>query len=183
MEPLEQFDVVVPVFQKLAAATSPAQLDDRTPCSEWAMRDLFDHLITGGTTFAALVRGDEPPVPAKPTDDAMAAAASAAVADVDAAFRQPGAMERIVPTPFGDLPGEVFARLLAFDLLMHTWDLARTTDQDVPVPDEVVLDVDAFARQALTADLRGPGTFGPEVEAPAGASPIDRLAAFSGRTP
>jgi uncharacterized protein (TIGR03086 family) len=87
----------------------------------------------------------------------------------------------VVGTPFGEMPGETFARLLVFDLLMHSWDLANATGQQLDVPSDLVAAVDGFARVALTPDLRGPGTFGPEVEPPEGASQLDRLAAFSGR--
>jgi uncharacterized protein (TIGR03086 family) len=183
VEALAQLDVLVPAFRQVAGGTDPAQLDDRTPCSEWAVRDLFAHLIGGATGFAAAVRGEQPPdVPAS-ADDSMAADAVAAVGGLDAAFHEPGALERTVETPFGPMPGDAFARLAAFDLLMHTWDLARTTGQSVPVDDEVVAAVDGFARQAVTPELRTPGVFGPEVEAPPSASALERLVAFSGRTP
>lgn len=183
MDVIEQFDVLVPAFERVATGTSPGALDSPTPCAEWAVRDLFDHLTGGATTFAAVVRGEDPAEPRTPTDDTIAATTLAAVSSLDQALRGPGALEQIVATPFGELPGEVFARILAFDLLMHTWDLARSTGQQVDIPDEVVSAVDGFARQAISAEMRGPHTFGPEVEPPAGASALDRLAAFSGRTP
>jgi uncharacterized protein (TIGR03086 family) len=149
MDALAQFDVLVPVFQQLAA----------------------------------VVRGEEPPgdLTAGP-DPVMAAKASAAVADIDGAFRTPGALEKTVTTPFGDMPGETFARLLAFDLLMHSWDLATATGRQLDVPAELVAEIDGFARAAVTPDLRGPETFGPEAEASGAASALDRLVAFSGRT-
>lgn len=89
--------------------------------------------------------------------------------------------QQLAATPFGDMPGDTFARLLAFDLLMHSWDLATATGKPLNVPDEVVAEVDGFARAALTPELRGPETFGPEVEPSRNASPLDRLVAFSGR--
>jgi uncharacterized protein (TIGR03086 family) len=182
MDPLAQFDVIVPTFQRLASDTSVEQLDRPTPCDEWRVRDLFAHITTGATTFAAAVRGDEAPGEvATGPDEIMAATANAALVDIDEAFRGPGALVHVVDTPFGEMPGETFARLLAFDLLMHSWDLANATGQPLDVPSDVVAEVDGFARAALTPDLRGPGTFGPEVEPPDGASQLDRLAAFSGR--
>lgn len=183
MEVLAQLDVLVPTFQRLCAGTSPQQLDDRTPCSEWAVRDLFAHLRGGATMFAAAVRGQEGVEPGPVPDESVASATSAAAGDLDAAFREPGALERTVETPFGPMPGEVFARLLAFDLLMHTWDLATATGQPLDVPDDVVAAADGFARQAITPELRVPGVFGAEVEAPPGATDLERLVAFSGRTP
>ncbi len=183
MDPLSQFDAIVPVFQKLAAGTSTEQLDAPTPCEEWRVRDLFGHLIGGATTFAAVVRAEEAPPEIAPVEDAaVTATARAAIDDIDAAFRSPGAMERTVATPFGEMPGETFARLLAFDLLMHTWDLGTATGQDVEVDEDVVADVDGFARAAIAPELRRPGTFGPEQAAPAGASRLEQLVAFSGRS-
>ena len=182
MDALAQFDVIVPTFQKLAAGTAQDQLDVQTPCEEWKVRDLFGHIIVGATTFAATVRGDEPPADVSVgADEAMTATANAALADIDEAFRQPGALERDVVTPFGEMPGDTFARLLAFDLLMHSWDLATSTGQPLSVPDDVVTEVDGFARAALAPEMRGPATFGPEVEPAADASRLERLVAFSGR--
>lgn len=181
MDPMAQFDVVIPEFQKLALRTGLDQLDAQTPCEKWRVRDLFGHIIGGATTFAAVVRGDEPPAIPQPRDDAIAATANTALADVDSAFRTPGAMERTVATPFGEMPGETFARLLAFDLLMHATDLARATGQSFTVPDDVVAAVDGFTRMALTPELRGPETFAPETEPAADATALDRLVAFSGR--
>jgi uncharacterized protein (TIGR03086 family) len=180
MDPLTQFDTLIPEFQKLALGTGLDQLDAPTVCEEWAVRDLFGHIIGGATTFAAVVRGEEPPPVPEPRDDALAATANAALVDVDGAFRTPGAMERVVETPFGEMPGEIFARLLAFDLLMHTTDLARATGQPVNVPEDVVTEVDAFTRAALTPELRG-AAFASEREPAAAATRLERLIAFSGR--
>ena len=183
MDAMSQFDVIVPTFQQLASRTTVDDLDRQTPCEEWRVRDLFGHIIVGATTFAAAVRGSAPPdeVPVG-ADEAIPATANAALADIDDAFRSPGALEQTVATPFGDMPGDAFARLLAFDLLVHSWDLATATGQPLAVPDAVVAEVDGFARAALAPELRGPGTFGPEVEPAADASPLERLVAFSGRT-
>jgi uncharacterized protein (TIGR03086 family) len=183
VDALTQLDVLVPTFDKVAAGTKVDQLDGQTPCAEWKVRDLFGHLLGGATIFAAMVRGDEPPSDVPSAEDRdLSSATRAAAAELDAAFRQAGALERIVPTPFGEMPGETFARLLAFDLLVHTWDLATATGQDLSVPAEVVAEVDAFARAAIAPEMRGPGTFGPELEPAPGATPLERLVAFAGRT-
>lgn len=182
MDPLAQFDVLVPELRRLAKATTPAQLDDPTPCAEWKVRDLFAHLTAGATTFASAIAGEAPPPVPEPPDAEVASTTVAAADALDAAFRRPGALERTIATPFGDMPGETFARLLAFDLLMHMWDLATATGQTVDVPDDVVAAVDGFARAALAPELRRPGLFGAEVEPPAGASALERLVAFSDRS-
>ncbi len=67
------------------------------------------------------------PTPPRPADRQLAATVGAAVADLDHAFRGRGALARVLPTPFGEMDGETFARLLSFDLLVHTWDLGCAT--------------------------------------------------------
>ncbi|MGI8792524.1 MAG: hypothetical protein ACR2H3_05020 [Acidimicrobiales bacterium] len=74
------------------------------------------------------------------------------------------------------------AGFLAFDTLVHGWDLASATGQAYDPPADLVAAADAFARQAVSPEMRDGDTFAPEATAPDGASPLERLVAFSGRT-
>ena len=98
-----------------------------------------------------------------------------------AAVNAPGAMERTIDAPFGTVPGSVFARFVAFDGLIHGWDLATATGQAYSLPDEVIADVSAFAHEALSADMRDGDTFAAQTTAPVGAGGLAELVAFSGR--
>jgi uncharacterized protein (TIGR03086 family) len=98
------------------------------------------------------------------------------------AVQSPGALDRTIDTPFGPMPGAVFARLVAFDGLIHGWDLATSTQQAWDPPADLVMEVDAFARQAIAPEMRDGDTFAQEATAPPDASPLLRLVAFSGRT-
>jgi hypothetical protein len=91
-------------------------------------------------------------------------------------------MERILDTPLGQMDGETFARVVAFDGLVHGWDLAVATGRPYRVDPAVVEEVTTFARAALTDDVRATGMFAPATEPPADASAIEQLAALSGRT-
>jgi uncharacterized protein (TIGR03086 family) len=64
---------------------------------------------------------------------------------------------------------------------VHGWDLAVATGQTYEPTDELVAEADAFARQAISPAMRDGDTFAAAVEAPPGASTIERLAAFTGR--
>ncbi len=97
------------------------------------------------------------------------------------AIGSPGAMERTVPAPFGDVPGETFARFVVLDGLVHGWDLALATGQGYHPSAVLVAEAQAFADSAL-ADLRDGDTFAQPTEAPISATAIERLAAFTGRT-
>jgi uncharacterized protein (TIGR03086 family) len=79
------------------------------------------------------------------------------------------------------MPGDAFARFVVLDGLVHGWDLATATQQAYEPSDRLVEEVDAFARQAIAPAMRDGDTFADALEPPAGATSIERLAAFTGR--
>jgi uncharacterized protein (TIGR03086 family) len=101
--------------------------------------------------------------------------------DLLAAAREPGATDRVLRVPFGDVPAPVLLQFIAFDLIMHSWDLATATGQQYSPPDDLVAAADAFARHAIAPEWRDGDTFALEVEPSASATPLERLVAFSGR--
>ena len=183
----EQLGQVVPVLGALVAQVTPADLRLSTPCEGWTTRDLLNHVVGGAEMFAGALQGG--PLwdisgrnPDVVGDDPTAAFGRAAEA-FGAATQAPGAMDRLLPLPFGTMTGETFLRFAAFDLLVHGWDLSRTLDAEMTVPDELVIEVDRFARQVLSPAVRDGVNFGPEVVVEEGAPPLDRLVALTGRTP
>jgi uncharacterized protein (TIGR03086 family) len=95
-------------------------------------------------------------------------------------MHSPGALDRTIQAPFGPVPGSDFARFVVLDGLVHGWDLAVSTGQAYEPPDALVAEVEVFAHQVVDP-LRDGDTFGPAVEPPPGAPPIQRLSAFTGR--
>lgn len=184
MDPREQLGHILPTVSELVDSIEPHQLDGATPCAKFNVHDVLNHMITLGGTFAYSFRGEEPPEIAAPDTAGRVPAAEfrKAMEDLLDAVNSPGAMERTVNSPVGAMPGETFARLVAFDGLVHGWDLARATGSDYQLPSAVIAGVDEFARAALTADMRDGDTFKEATTPPAGAGAIERVAAFSGRT-
>jgi uncharacterized protein (TIGR03086 family) len=184
MEPIEQLEYILPMLDVTVERIQVMQMNDPTPCSEFTVHDVLNHMMGPARSFAALFRGEAPPEPTAPGVYGWVPAAEfrEAMADLLDAAKSPGAMERTLETPMGAMPGEVFARLVAFDGLVHGWDLATSTGQRFDVPPAVVGAVDEFARGAVTSDMRGGVMFKDETEAPEGASQLERLVAFSGRS-
>ena len=79
---------------------------------------------------------------------------SAAMDDLLGAVRSPGVEDRVVAAPFGEVPSDVFARFVAFDGLVHGWDLAVASGQPYAPRDGLVDEVAGFARQALAPEMR-----------------------------
>lgn len=179
MDPRTQLDQILPALEKLVAPLDKTQLDAPTTCSNFKVRDILEHMIGGATTFAASFRGDAPPAPVAIADPVEAFAP--AMANLRASLDSPGALERSVTAPVGEVPGETFARFVAMDGLVHGWDIATATDQAYDPPADLVAAVDAFTRQAITDDMRDGGAFAAAVDPPAGASPLVQLVAFTGR--
>jgi uncharacterized protein (TIGR03086 family) len=143
------------------------------------VRNVLEHMIGGATAFAAAFRGDAPVAPGAVTDPIDAF--PTAMAGLRAAVHAPGALDRTITAPFGEVPGETFARFVALDGLVHGWDIATATGQPYDPPADVVAAVNAFSRQAISADMRG-GPFAAAVDPPADASALVQLVAFTGRT-
>jgi uncharacterized protein (TIGR03086 family) len=177
VDPVTQFGMLGPVLSGVVGSLSPEQLDNATPCADFTVRGVLEHMIGGATAFAAAFRGDEPTE--ADTSDVLAGFGPA-LEGLFAAVTAPGALDRTIAAPFGEVPGETFARFVVLDGLVHGWDIASATGQAYDPPAELVAAVDAFARGALDP-LRDGNTFADAVEPPADASAIERLAAYTGR--
>jgi uncharacterized protein (TIGR03086 family) len=177
MEPLDQLDMLAPLLGRVVGGITPDQLDRPTPCRDFTVGQVLEHMIGGATMFAAAYRGA---APADPELDDLLAGFGPALDDLGAAIHEPGALDRTVAAPFGAVPGDTFARFVVLDGLVHGWDLATATGQPYEPPAELVAAVDEFAHQALDA-LRDGDTFAGAVTPPADASPIERLVAYTGR--
>ena len=186
MDPIEHFDQVAPTLGKLVRGVRADQLDNPTPCSEFTVRDLLGHFIGNLEAVTGGFRG-EPVTDLSPKPEMLGADPGATydrvVTEFSSVIREPGAMDRTIalPAPFGDVPAPVLESFIAFDFMIHSWDLARATGQDYEPPETLVAPSDVFARQVISPELRTPGVFGPELEPPAGATMFERLVAFSGR--
>ena len=184
MEGNEQLAVIIPMLKQVGNGIPPERYDDATPCVAFTVRGVLSHMTDLASAYAPAFRGDAPPTDiATSASDGIDCGARFQVA-MEAlldAVQSPGALQRTIDSPFGPMPGSTFARLVAFDGLIHGWDLATSTQQSWNPPDEVVAEVDAFARQAIAPEMRDGDTFAAEQQAPSNATPLLRLVAFSGR--
>jgi uncharacterized protein (TIGR03086 family) len=167
------------------AGVSKSQLGETTPCAQWKVSDLVNHIVGGQYFFATGVKG-EPPSGSE-TDyaagDYLAAFDDGAKQSV-AAFGADGAMEKMLTLPFGAMPGAAFFGLASTDTFTHGWDLAKATGQSTDLSPALAAQLLTGARAAIQPGFRNAegNPFGLEQPAPSGASNADQLAAFLGRT-
>jgi uncharacterized protein (TIGR03086 family) len=178
MDVLQQFELVGPALGGVVANITPDQLDNPTPCRRFTVRGVLEHMIGGATGFAAAFRGEEAPEadlsdPLRDFGPCLGALAGAISA--------PGALDRTVAAPFGEIPGRDFAQFIVLDGTVHGYDMAVATGQAYEPDAALVEHLIVFAGPALE-HLRDGEAFAEATEAPAGATPIQRLAALTGRT-
>ena len=157
-----------------------SQYDDKTPCEEWTVRDLLQHTIAVVAGIGAAAGGTPPNAFELGVDPALQFH-EAATTNL-AAWRIPGALDRIVDGGPGPMPGSVLAGINLLDTATHTWDLATATGQPAALPESVAAAALEASRSIILPDIRA-GRFAPEVSAPADASSTERLVAFLGRQP
>ncbi len=181
-QPLTSLALVLASVGHLIDRVAAAQWTAPTPCPEWDVRQLANHLVAGNLAVAALVCAHAPPdrrVSHLGDDPPSAYRASAAA--LQAAFAQPGALERTFGSPYGPAPGSMLVHLRITELLVHGWDLARATGQPPGLPDALAQNELALSRARLGDAPRDAMPIAEPQPAPAGAAAIDRLAAFFGR--
>jgi uncharacterized protein (TIGR03086 family) len=157
----------------LLADVPPDASGNPTPCTQWTVQELVDHITAGPTRFARMLRGEaiDWSAPTPPAGDDPAGAFRAHADDLLGAWR-----DHAGPAEDAGLDWQ------CAELAVHTWDLATAVHAPTSTLDPAVAERGlAFMRASLTAENRDPA-FGPEQPALDGADAYGRIAAFAGRS-
>jgi uncharacterized protein (TIGR03086 family) len=156
-----------------------------TPCTEWSVRDLVNHLVSEQRWAPWLLHGASLEEVGNRFDGDLLgrdpvgtwAEASAAARD---AFTRPGALSRRVHTSFGMIPAEDYAWQMTIDLAVHAWDLARGIGSDDRIDPELARTALEVVRPQVDS-WQGAGVFDPPVAVPDDADPQTQLLGLLGR--
>lgn len=166
-------------FAGVLANVSPDDLGAPTPCAEWTVADLIEHVLGGNERVGQWAGLQEQP-PARP--DSLIQAHLAGASAAQQVFARPGAMTATFALPFGQVPGGVLIGMRSTDVLTHAWDLAAATGQPTDLDPELASYLLGAVRERVGPDARGPGKFfGDEQPCPPDRPAADQLAAFLGR--
>lgn len=175
----------------IVSGVDAADLGRPTPCRQYDVTRLIDHIVEAGRRAAALGRGQLPPpgdesphvdLPDAPTQIRLAAR------DAMQAWADESALSSKFIMPWGEeYTGAALVDLYLVELATHAWDLARATGQIAQLDPSLATAALQGARTAIKPeyrDLVGPGSpFAREVPTTPGADDWERLAAFMGRDP
>ncbi|HEX3287436.1 MAG TPA: TIGR03086 family metal-binding protein [Mycobacterium sp.] len=185
MSPLELLVVSNDAFARRLRLVQPDDWQRPTPCSEWDVRALVNHVVGANIRYQLLLHGAAAEqVEATRTvdhlgDDAVVSFVATADAVV-ACFHEDGALERIAHHVTGDRTGRQLLSMRILDVAIHGWDLACAIGADQTLDTDVV----AFLL-AYTADLDlGQSAFAlADTEVRHNAPPQDQLLHRLGRRP
>jgi uncharacterized protein (TIGR03086 family) len=184
---LQLHATAVAEFDRRVHAVAPDQWNAPTPCTEWDVRTLVNHLVyeqlwvpplLDGATIAEIgdrfdgdLVGDDP-----------VGAWEASVKSARDALAQPGALDRIVHLSFGDIPGGEYCVQLITDLTVHAWDLARGIGADDRLDPELATLVHDWTAPQIEL-LAQSGLFAPPIPVSDDVDAQARLIALVGRDP
>lgn len=182
------FDRGLDAFGVVVDRLSPDDWERPSPCDGWRALDVFGHLSTSIRMGISLLRGEPPTWPDadRPGDlvEGDPAAFWRATADEARAALVGADLDLVMDTPMG--PRTVADRLAfpAIDLYVHAWDIGRAAGIEVEIPTDAVEFAHGYLDPIPQDKMRGPGgAFGPEVDAPADATPTEAFVAWTGRDP
>ncbi len=160
------------------------QWANTTPCPQWSVADLMNHLIVGNLYFSAMLGDlDRPDNPGDMLGDDPAGAYRSAAQALQAAFGCPGVEARIYRSPIGPASGAMLLHIRIVEQLVHGWDIARATDQSLALPAQLdeLAHQELVVSRALLDDSARRASFAPAAPVPDDAPALDRLAAYLGR--
>ncbi|NUT37864.1 MAG: TIGR03086 family protein [Hamadaea sp.] len=182
-DPLRAYDDVVEAVRLLVEQTPADRFGATTPCSDWSVRMILDHLVETLDSYGALARGVPPAEGVLASYEDPVGTFPAMAASTRAAFAVPGFLATVAPTPIGELPGKAVVQHVINELVVHGWDLARGSGRGGDVTpayaDAVLRSWQAFFADFPREELAF--NFGPANPAWESAVGTDRVAAYLGR--
>ena len=177
LTPTTASEAALAAVQPVLRGLTPEDGGKPTPCSAFDCEALVEHLVGGLVQLGAMAGGSVTVPVGGTVEDRVSVVAGRVIdlwrrVDLDGSVTLPGGVE---------MPASRAAAILPVEILVHGWDLAQGSGQPLHVSDEVVDYVRGLSEHVVPG---GRGTrFEDEVAPPADAAPMERLAAYAGRTP
>ena len=181
----ELFSHAVAEFGRRVHEVGDEQWDSSTPCSDWDVRTLVNHLVNEDKWAPPLLEGKTIEEVGDAFDgdllgaDPKKAWEEASQEAVHAAG-QGGAEEKTVHVSFGDISGRDYICQLLSDHVIHSWDLARGIGAADTLDSDLVTFVYDYLEPQAEA-WRSAGAFGAKVDVPESADKQTKLLALTGR--
>jgi uncharacterized protein (TIGR03086 family) len=169
------------MMERVLSRMTDADLDNHTPCTEFTVSQLADHVVGGLSALGAMAGGSVQEAPS--SSDATVESRIADVAQQVLETWRARGLQGSVPFGDGEMPATTAAGILSVEFLVHGWDFATATDQPFSVSDQVAEYTLGLAKRVISPAARAAGQFADEVFVGPGSDALERLVAFTGRKP
>ena len=176
---LDSAEATLGVLQQVLHGIAADDLSKRTPCREFDVSQLTDHLMNSITTIGGVAGAQFPE--RNRADSVERQVVLAARPALDAWHRR--GLDGTVTLGSNEAPAKVMAGVLSIEFLVHAWDYAAATGREVTAPDSLCDYVLGLAHNIITPAGRTSIGFDDPIEVPADAGALDRLIAYTGRRP
>jgi uncharacterized protein (TIGR03086 family) len=177
-ETIDRITKLINEFDSRVTAAGTDKWGNPAPCEEWKARDVVAHVAGNLNRVSAGLQGQQP---REVRDDEDIVSAWNTAKDGLLSALPNADLTQEIPGPFGPMPAEQFiGRIIATDVLVHTWDLARATGGDEHL-DQPSVEAAYSGLKPMDAMIRRPGVMGPRIDAPEGADIQTQFLNFTGR--
>ena len=176
---LESAEATLAVLQHVLHGIAKDDESKQTPCREFDVAKLTDHLMNSITTIGGFAGAE---FPERDRDDSVERQVVRAARPALDAWHRRG-LDGTVPFGQGEAPAALMAGVLSIEFLVHAWDYAAATGRDVAAPDSLSDYVLGLAHTIITPQGRTNVGFDDPIEVPADARALDRLLGYTGRQP
>ncbi len=176
---LQSAEATLAVLQRVLHGIAKDDESKQTPCREFDVAKLTDHLMNSITTIGEKAGAE---FPERDREDSVERQVILAARPALDAWHKRG-LDGTVAFGQGEAPAKMMAGVLSIEFLIHAWDYAKAIGHEVDAPDSLSDYVMGLAKQIITPQGRTGVGFDDPIDVPADAGALDRLIAYTGRRP
>jgi uncharacterized protein (TIGR03086 family) len=176
---LASAEATLSALQHVLHPISRDELSKSTPCSEYDVMQLTDHLMNSITLLGGAA-GAKPPE--RNSEDSVERQIVAAARPALDAWHRRGLTDTVT-IGTNEIPATFAVSILSVEFLVHGWDYATATTHPIDVAESLADYVLGLAHKVITPEGRATVGFDDPVAVPDDAPALDRLIAFTGRDP
>ncbi len=167
------------VLQHVLHTIPGDDMSRQTPCAEFDVAQLTEHLVNSITGIGGMVGAE---LPKRESGDSVEGQIIRAARSALDAWHRRG-LDGTVPFGNGEMPATNACAIFSIEFLVHAWDYARAVGHEVNIPEPLAEYVLGLAHTTIRPELRGAAGFDDPVDVPEDTGALDQLVAFTGRNP
>jgi uncharacterized protein (TIGR03086 family) len=176
---LQSAEESLAVLQHVLHPIANDDWNKQTPCRDFDVAALTDHLMNSITTIGGMAGAE---LPDRDRSDSVERQIVLAARPALDAWHHRG-LDGTVPFGKGEAPANMMVGVLSIEFLVHAWDYAKAVGHEVTAPESLSDYVLGLAHKIITPQGRTNVGFDDPIDVPADADALDRLIAFTGRNP